>query len=269
MNQGVDTAMIGRAQSLMDKFSSMTPAPNVFRFATDTQKNANANVAFPVQLGSTDPEDEKYAMRAKMMTGAGGAVVPGVGQVIADSSFFDYAKRKKDQESLYDFYRFMMSNARLDTPEAAQWWFGKFPWMRDLRLAEIDKQAELQKALARIQITGPESEDDFMLLFLIRNGTIVLPNYPLHQMGEKRPVAESFQAGFFSPFSRDRTQGSYLANTNPFGNVDNQGWMKQPTGFGEPKSIVSFTNPLSRDAWGNNTMGAFGYPANFPALTTP
>jgi hypothetical protein len=238
MEKGIDMAMLSRAQGLMDKFTSMTPAPNVFRVATETQKDRNENAAFPVQLGSTDPEDQKWALRNKVMTAAGNpanGVLQGVGQVVADDSFFDYAKRKKDQEVLYDFYRFVMSNAKLDTPEAAQWWFGKFPWMRDMRLAEIDKQAELQKTLARIQITGPESEDDFMLLFLIRNGTIQLPNYPLHKMGVDRPVAKDFETGFFSPFSKPP-------------------WTKTPVPFGGQRSVatggsggykVGFSQPLN------------------------
>lgn len=234
--------MINRAQELKNKFTGMVPAPNVFRVATGPQKNANENAAFPVQLGSTDPEDQKWALREKIMTapgpggigGLGGAngVIPGVGQVIADDSFFDYAKRKKDQEVLYDFYRFMMSNAKLDTPEAAQWWFGKFPWMRDLRLREIDKQAELQKALARIQVTGPESEEDFMLLFLIKNGTIALPDHPITQMGQSdQGIATSFQKGFFSPFS----QPPYTST--PIGQGD--------ANFGFNDRKVPFANPIS------------------------
>jgi hypothetical protein len=255
MNQrsGVDTSMLQRAQGLMDKFTGMTPAPNVFRVATGPEIEANANQAFPVQLGSTDPDDEKYALRAKVIeTGnAGTGVVPGVGQVIADEKFFDYAKRKKDQEVLYDFYRFMMSNADLSKPESAQWWFGKFPWMRDLRLAEINKQCELQKALARIQVTGPDSEDDFMLLFLIRNGTIVPPAVPVTKLGTAQAtgIADTFQKGFFSPFSR--------------GN-----WMKTPTEFADqpPNMKVPFRSPLDPGQYQQATVTSILQPANWKSL---
>lgn len=239
--------MLQRAAQLKDKFTGMTPATNVFRVATQGDKDANKNVAFPVQLGSTDPEDDKWALRREIMAPAGigakvglgglgnaNGVIEGVGQVVADGSFFDYAKRKKDQEVLYDFYRFMMSNAKLDTPEAAQWWFGKFPWMRDLRLREIDKQADLQKALARIQVTGPESEEDFMLLFLIKNNTIPLPDHPLTQLGSSdQGIATSFQKGFFSPFSREP-------------------WTKTPIApiLRENDAMVPWSNPISAPgAW--------------------
>lgn len=197
---GVDTQMISKAQSLMSKFGQMTPAPNVFRFASDTQRGANENVAFPVQLGSTDKDDEKYHLRSQFV-GAGGdpSVVPGVGMAVADEGFFDYANRKQQQMILYDFYKFMFAQADLTKPESANWWFSKFPWMRDLRVEQINKQADLQKTLARIQITGPETEDDFMLLFLIRNGTITPPTHALNQMGQETAgIADTFKKGFFS-----------------------------------------------------------------------
>lgn len=250
MEKGVDMGMLSRAQGLMDRFTGMTPAPNVFRIATTTQQRDNANAAFPVQLGSTDPEDQKWALREKVMSEAATAngVLQGVGQVIADDSFFDYAKRKKDQEVLYDFYRFVMSNANLATPEAAQWWFGKFPWMRDMRLAEIDKQAELQKMLARIQVTGPESEDDFMLLFLIRNKTIEVPTYPLHMMGSDRPVAETFQKGFFSPFSKPpwtSTPTGFQNQGGPFGGYKVPFNQPLNTPYDSVKSLVGNVPPAS------------------------
>lgn len=218
---GIDTGMISRANELQNRFSSLTPAPNVFRFGTPDGTNA----AFPVQLGSTDPEDKKYQLREKLVTGPG-ASIPGVGQAVADDQFFDYAKRKEEQAVLYDFYRFMFSQADLTKPESANWWFSKFPWMRDLRLEEINKNADLQKTLARIQVTGPETEDDFMLMYLIRNGTIVPPQGALWQMGANQgpKVASTFKEGFFSrlvsaSIFNDQTGGVFNSPPGPLGAV--------------------------------------------------
>lgn len=218
---GVDTAMLARAQGLMSRFSSLTPAPNVFRM-TETPDGTNA--AFPVQLGSTDPEDRKYALRQQLVGNDG--QVAKVGLAVADDQFFNYANRKEEQAILYDFYRFMFSQADLTKPESAQWWFSKFPWMRDMRVQEIEKQADLQKTLARIGVTGPESEDDFMLMYLIRNGTLVPPTKPLWQMGtQTEGVATSYKEGFFSRLSNgtifnNATGGSF---NQPPGALGGQG----------------------------------------------
>lgn len=195
---GYDSEMISRANAMQQKFGNMTPAPNVFRMASGTQQQNNENIAFPVKLGSTDRDDKKYNIRSQLVSGPTGAEVPGVGMAVADDKFFEYADRKQQQQILYEFYNFMMAQADLSKPESAQWWYTHFPWMRKLRLDQIDKEADLQKTLARIQVTGPENEDDFMLLFLIRNGTISPPDYSVNKMGQQAPVATSYQEGFFS-----------------------------------------------------------------------
>lgn len=255
---GVDTQMISKAQSLMSKFGQMTPAPNVFRFANDNQRTNNENVAFPVQLGSTDKDDEKYHLRSQFVgSGAGdSAVVPGVGMAVADEGFFDYANRKQQQMILYDFYKFMFAQADLTKPESANWWFSKFPWMRDLRVEQINKQADLQKTLARIQITGPETEDDFMLLFLIRNGTITPPTMALNQMGkETAGVATSYKDGFFSRLVSGTFWNSPWPIAPPTVNLQ-----------------VPWTNPTTTDfATGYKGVpmaGAFGFPnASVPSVS--
>lgn len=241
--QGVDLGMITQAQAVYQKFMGMAPPPNVFQVATAAEVTANANQAFPVQIGSTDPEDQKYSIRSNVLSsGTAGqqasGVIPGIGQVIADDKFFDYAARKKEQEVLYDFYRFMLSNAELTSPEKAAWWYGKFPWMRDLRLREIDRQADLQKGLAKIQVTGPENMEDFMLLFLVGNGTIPVPNGPLTSVASYAPyTSTTFQQGFFSPFARPPW------SKTPIGDVPNR-----PLSSAVAGQKVTFTNPVQ----GNN-----------------
>lgn len=238
---GVDHGMLRKANDLVGKFGGLTPAPNVFRFGEANGTNAS----FPVQLGSTDPEDRKYKLRQKLVGADGNpGVVDKVGVAVADDKFFEYAKRKEEQAILYDFYNFMFAQADLSKPESANWWFSKFPWMRDMRLKEIDKQADLQKTLARLQVTGPESEDDFMLMFLIRNGTIIPPTTPLYDMGRDQNLgAKSYQEGFFSKL----VSGRIWSNPTAEGGV-----FAQPPGvvggYGAKGMKVIYNNPIPQYA---------------------
>lgn len=230
---GVNMQGLAQAAALHARMGAISSPPNVFQVASPEQVAQNQNVAFPAQLGSTDPDDEKYALRQKIV-GAGrgdSAVVPGVGQAIAGEEFFDYAKRKMDQDTSFQFQTWIMEQAELDAPEKAAWWFSKFPWMRDLRYQYIDQQAELQKKMAKIAVSGAQSEEDFLILFMNERGLLKVADTPLHRLGESSVGAKTYQAGFFSPLSKPQFQ--------PF----------QPYG---PAQKIPFNQPLAPiTSWGD------------------
>lgn len=211
---------VNSASQLFEKYNRLTTAPNVFQFATPAQSAENARVAFPLKIGSTDKDDIKYGIR-KQLVGpegtpqAGTANVPGVGMAIAGEEFFDYAERKEQQEMFFDFKKFVAAQADLTTPASAQWWFEKFPWMKELRLEQVNQQGELQKQLARIQITGPQNEEDFMHLYLVNKGLIRVSDQPLHKLGQAADITSStFRQGFFNPLSQPKYQ-TMQTNTTP------------------------------------------------------
>jgi hypothetical protein len=218
---------VNTASQLFDKYNRLTTAPNVFKFATPSQTNENAREAFPLKIGSTDKDDIKYGIRKELVGGGTNptsAVVPGVGMAIAGEEFFDYAQRKEEQEMLFDFKKFVAAQADLSSPASAQWWFEKFPWMKELRLEQVNQQGELQKQLARIQITGPQNEEDFMHLYLVNKGLIRVTEQPLHRLGQATDITSStFRQGFFNPLAQPKYQTMQTTYkpmwSNPLGQV--------------------------------------------------
>lgn len=252
-NSGVNPSIMAKGAALMDEYHRFATAPNIFRMGPGentpaAQGGVNANINFPVQLSTTDPEDSKFALRQQTVTNEG--VVPGVGLAIADSNYFDYAKRKVDAETLFQFQQFMMQQAKLDTPEAASWWFEHFPWMRQLREDEIKKQAELQARYALIQINGPQNEEDFLMLWMKDNDLIRVANVPVHMLGQAQGItAGNYQTGFFGRVAQKFLQGMLPTKT------DNQA------------ALVSWANPIAPLAGRGQFPGIVG--SEFPGNAAP
>ena len=254
------------ASKLFEKYNRLTTAPNVFKFATATQSRNNEREAFPLKIGSTDKDDIKYAIR-KQLVGpagtpqAGTANVPGVGMAIAGEEFFDYAERKEQQEMFFDFKKFVAAQADLSSPASAQWWFEKFPWMKELRLEQVNQQGELQKQLARIQITGPQNEEDFMHLYLVNKGLIKVTEQPLHRLGQATDITSStFRQGFFNPLAQPKYQ-TMQTRTTPAWNNPIANFASGPDGYAPGGR--AFQNPISDSfAGGSNFYGGSNLPAN-------
>lgn len=198
-DQGFNAQAMNAARNTYRRFVSLPQPPNLFQ-VPDTAGTVSSK--FPVKLGSTDPEDDKFGLRAQLVNQNDGQV-PGVGLAVAGDDYFNYAQRKREEAMMYEFYQYIMSQADLSKPESAAWWFEHFPWMKDWRLEEIDRQAEVQKKLAKIQITGPQTEEDWMVLYLKQQGILGEQAKPLYQL-DTGTYAENFKAGMYSIFSNPK-----------------------------------------------------------------
>lgn len=195
-DSGFNAQAMQAARNTYRRFVSLPQPPNLFQVPDQTGTVASN---FPAQLGSTDPEDDKYGLRSQLIKD--GNNIPGVGLAVADDGYFNYAQRKREEAMMYEFYQYVMSQADLSKPESAAWWFEHFPWMKEWRLEEIDRQAEIQKKLAKIQITGPQNEEDWMVLYLKQNGILGDKDFPLTRLNDAT-YAENFKSGMFSIFSQ-------------------------------------------------------------------
>lgn len=158
----------------------------------------NPNSLFPVKLGDSDPQDDKYKRRAALMNPTTG-VVPGVGQAIAPEEYFEYIKRKEDESQYTNFKEWIFKNADLSTPETAAYWTNLFPFIKEKMYAEIEREADLQASLAKISATGPQTEHDWYLLYCLQQGLIKPYDTPLYMMNDtsKQP----YRPGLFSIFN--------------------------------------------------------------------
>lgn len=208
-------------------------------------KNANGtggpNSLFPVTLGTPDPEDDKYKRRAAIIGDNAAGVIPGVGQAIAPEGYFDYAKRKADETMYTNFLEWIFKNADLSTPESAAYWTEKFPFIKEKMYTEIEREADLQQRLAKINAVGPQDEEDWFTLWCIQQGLIKPFDTPIYQLNTANLP---YVGGLFSMF-----------NLGPK-RVDNV--------------IVPFNNAIAGDrgAAPNDWGIASGYPGNTPTPPT-
>lgn len=177
--------------------ASVTPT-NIFRInnlpAGEQTKDVNVN--FPVQMGSSDPEDEKYYLQSKLIGNNG--VIPGVGQVVVGDEYMNYAKRKMNVAEQFEYESWLMKQVDWSSPESQAYWVSMFPWMRDKRFEYIDQVAELQKKDAKIAIAGPQTEDDWRFIYNKMRGVIKIPEKPIHMLSTAE-VSNDYKRGMFSP----------------------------------------------------------------------
>lgn len=190
----------GTAKRFAAQTASHATPMNVYKVNNldKNDRNKNINVNYPVQLGSTDPDDVKYALQGKMTNAQG--VVPNIGQAIVGDEYFDYATRKMDDAQQTMFQDWLMRQADWRSPEATEWWVNKFPWMLNKRYEEIDRVQQLQGRMAKINVGGPQNEEDFHLLFDLSRGLITIPDKPAHQLNEASYANDNtYERGMFSP----------------------------------------------------------------------
>lgn len=164
---------------------------------------ADDNSKYPVKLGMDDPLDESMAMRTQVV-GADGKV-PGMGQAIAGPEVFDYLARKKQAELLAGFEDWVYKNADLTSPEAQEYWYRILPWLKEKKIQTLQEQALIQERLGILQIEGPQTEEDMMLLYAYENDLINVSDKPLHKLNEDGAITseteKGFQAGLLNPLA--------------------------------------------------------------------
>lgn len=230
---------------------------------------------FPVSLSTSDPEDAKWQFRNQAIQNAkanNGNPNDPLSQmdIIAPDSYFDYMKRKSEQELLGDYEAWVYSQVDLTKPETMQFWYNAIPWLQEKRLRVIEEQAEIQKRVARLAVEGVKSEDDMKFIFALKQGLVPLsgtPLYDLNSAGANQKgvfVANDFQAGLMNPYAtffiktpldaslmttdnQGRTALKQFSYKDPvFSNVNNQGivsGLNLPTKFATP-----FTRPPAQPA---------------------
>lgn len=203
MNNGrgaINPQVQGQASALYGRMKSLATPTNIIQL--QTQDAAGIAGQFPIQLGTADPMDQQMAIRQQAIGPTG--VVDGMGMAIADQPVFDYLERKKENLIYSQFIAWVNSQANLSDPAQQEWWFTKFPFLKEKRLEEIKRVGELQMRLAEINVTGAQNEDDMLLLYMIENDLIKVPNKPLQSLWEDTGLMRTqadFARGVFSPLA--------------------------------------------------------------------
>lgn len=202
MANAVDASALERARALMSRMNYQATPDNIFN--VPTKNDPLGETTFPVPLGTADPEDVQMAMRTSLIDREG--KVPGMGVAVADDRVFAYAQRKKEALFEAQYQNWIMSQADFSNPAESAWWTERFPWIPGKKIQLIEQVSNLQKEFAKIQVRGPQTEEDFFLLWMKENNLIELPDVPVHMLNTaggkfiKDPATE-FQRGLFNPMA--------------------------------------------------------------------
>lgn len=194
------TSSMAQAAAFHRANTAMATPNNIYNVSNNegVARHVVKNVNFPVQLGSSDPDDVRYAIQKNLVNEGG--VVENVGQAIVGPEYFDYVTRKMEDAEYVMFQDWLMKQADWSTPEKTEYWVTRFPWMLEKRLNEVDRVVGLQRQMAKINITGPQAEEDWKLLWNINRGLVKIPAHAVQNLPQDTTyTTNTYQQGMFSP----------------------------------------------------------------------
>ena len=142
------------------------PAP-----ADDVQGGAAA-VQFPRKFTARSRYDDEMNTKMQLMDKDG--MTP-FGQVYYDEKVGRWLQDKEAAAEAADFDAYFGANFVKNDLASRQWAQGLHPEWFDAREEEMDERAEWVMKIKKIQLRGPQNEEDLKILYLIENGKVELP----------------------------------------------------------------------------------------------
>lgn len=152
-------------------------APTLGQVQPDQQLTTASK--FPSMIEHGDPRDQRYALVREMVDDNG--VIPGFGKYQASSADLAYIDDKIKDAQEADFKAWFLSQMDLSTPEKQHYWQQKFPEVFQEKLNLLEKQLDIHYRLAKINLFGHRSMDDYMLSWAIQKGYINMPRGPIFE----------------------------------------------------------------------------------------
>jgi hypothetical protein len=199
---------------------------------------------FPNEIEKGRPEDERYALKGKLLQQGGGAgpYIPGVGLAMATDSDFEYFRNKALDAQEADWKAWFLQQMDLSTPEKQAYWQANFPDVFQERQKLLEKQVKIQFDLARIRMLGPKNKEDYQLLWAIQRGFIKVPQGPLFDPTKLQQ--QEFHEGLLNIkklFARSGTgrYGAYDPSTGVSAGVNSSAASTMNIDWKDPLSNVS------------------------------
>lgn len=155
-------------------------APTLGQVQPDNAQNGPSKASlFPSMIEHGHPADQRYALVREMVDGNG--VIPGFGQYHATSSDLAYIDDKIKDAQEADFKAWFLGQMDLSTPEKQHYWQQKFPEVFQEKLNLLEKQLDIHYRLAKINLFGHRTMEDYMLSWALQKGYINMPRGPIFE----------------------------------------------------------------------------------------
>lgn len=171
---------------------------------------------YPVMLNKPKPDrDTKLRLKQEYISqqGAGGV---NLGEAHLNDSDLKVIEDIEKQKQTNSFESFVASYYDMNDPATAKLVEEMMPEYYEKRQESIEHMAELQKQLALIDLRGPKSKQDLMVLYLVNTGAIPLPKGTLFEPREWSKTNEDFTRGILNP---RRYFSTKIDKRNPIGSM--------------------------------------------------
>lgn len=166
-----------------------TASPNAVNMAAFVERPGNKPIEeqplrnnqvvdeqFPTDALGQETEDdvvmtEKLQLQKQFQDQGKPGITP-FGVLEAKDSDFEWLQKKREQEIEANFQAWFAQGYDRATPEQKKIARELYPEFYAQRMRYLDKQIELQRAIAKIKLEGPKTKEDMILLFAIEAGFI-------------------------------------------------------------------------------------------------
>lgn len=193
-----------------DAYSEVNSAKNRYRGMTMIHDNAWGATAggqernpednprqYPVTLNKPNPDrDTRLRLKQEYITEHGGKFLGKAQLNDSDLKVVEDIEKQKQENS---FESFVASYFDMNDPATAKLVEDMMPEYYEKRQESIEHQAELQKQLALIDLRGPKSKQDLMVLYLVNTGAIPLPRGALFEPHKWGMDNKDFTRGILNP----------------------------------------------------------------------
>lgn len=130
---------------------------------------------------SNPTQSGNYPLTETRISGAGVTYAPmNLGKPYLGSEFFDFLQRKKELAILQDYELWKIAQINTSNPAIREWWKKVHPEVWQKKKDHFNRQLEIEKKYAEIQMRGIESEEDLRWLYLYQTNQKQQAGYDIH-----------------------------------------------------------------------------------------
>jgi hypothetical protein len=250
--------LANQAQELTEKMEDgVITAPA----AQDKVQGGAKAVQFQRKFDARSQYDDEMNQKMQLMDKDTG-MTP-FGQVYYDDKVGRWLERKQAAVEAADFDAYFNKNFNVNDLAGRQWAQGIHPDFYKVREQEMSERADTVLKLKKIQLRGPQNEEDLHMLYLIESGRVQLPKdwdrigaaYSGDKLDHDQQVAEErklkSQLIRFPKFLTETQRGTRAEQNSTGGAWGDKGAAKNFFGGSEPPEVLpARNNPLAKPGTG-------------------
>jgi hypothetical protein len=165
-----------------------TERPQAVFQATGPRARGVVDEQFPTDaLTQSDPRDEIMEAKLQSQEPDNQGMTP-FGKLVASDADFEWLRKKRDTEAEANFQQWFASNFDHMSPTAKAYAKKMWPGFYKQRLALLEKDLDLLRRMAKLNITGIEDREDLLLQYAKEAGYIDM--YRLENLAHPEKAAE-------------------------------------------------------------------------------